>query len=99
MNIAALTAAFTLCAAIAGAVIAAEDRYAHKAQLSLKAGSEAVQALQVHIISDKIDDLSVKKFMLDQKPVKTELDNYMLDRIKSRLEQTKITLEALKNGH
>lgn len=99
MNIGLIGSFVALCVTVGGVVVAAEDRYAHKQALELKADSSTVQALQVHIISDKIDDLNIKKFMLEQKAQHTELDKYRLEQIKSRLNQTKKTLERLTHGN
>lgn len=74
-----------------GAIIAAENHYARAAEmeerLEQKADAKDVALLQEQLLRDKMEEIEYDIFVIESQDEQSELDEYRLKKLYSRLEE------------
>jgi len=86
-------ATITFLITFVGAIVAAENHYAKASDLSEKADASTVAAIQREILLDKKEEVEYDLFVLEQKEEKTELDEFRIEKLRSRLKDLEKALE------
>ena len=107
-----LIALITTLGVIAGATLTIDTRYAKseevfrrlneqaeaiESKLSEKADFELVKDIQESILEDRIEELRIKKFMLEQIEEPTEAQKWELERVADRLNKLERKLEKTED--
>lgn len=84
-----IIALFTLI----GGLYAADQHYAKASDLEKKADAAAVVALQKELLRDKKEEVEYEIFILERQEDRTDLDNYRIEKLRSRLKELEKVVE------
>lgn len=88
-----ILATVALLISLLGSIWAMENHYAKAEDLASKADAEAVAQLQRELLRDKKEEVEYELFVLESQEEKTELTEFRIKKLESRLKELEQALE------